>query len=678
MAQGIQLERERFCCSLCTNLLRDPVTVPCGHNFCRICISKRLDNEARSGIYNCPQCSEIFISRPTLVKNNIIALVVEQLRKTEVQLDVPDMYRDTESIDVACDFCSERKVKAVKSCLQCMASYCATHLQPHNEVPPLRKHKLVEPTASLEESICPVHQEVMKMFCQTDQRCICYLCSKDGHKGHNKVSLSAERTERQKELQVVRQKIQLRIVEKKKDVKTIQQEEDAVSHAADSALSTTEVVFTELIKTIEKKLSLMREKMNSQQNIELGLFRKIRNKVEEEIMQLNRKDIELDKLSRTEDHANFLLKYPSLSCLNVPREHPSIRIRRQRNFDRVPATVSEAKTRLHKVLDEECEKIMLAITTSTALPNMPEPKPEEDIRKQKLDFYNTIEISKPAHRQTTTQFMQAKLLQNLDSTTPFSYIKPKLPDPSGSLRLPRQKSEDLPSSEYFTGKKATFEQTRNFFPNRGYDNPDLIPPIDRPDVLPISPVRGKGNLLKTRAHFLEYACQITLNPDTAFPKLLLTKENRKVTFVSEEQDYPNHPDRFVYTWQVLSQQSLTGRCYLEVERTGKGVMVALAYKGISRAGIFSDCMFGQNGTSWGLDCFKNSCEFRHNKNKTPIPGTWSSRVGVYLDYKAGILAFYSVSKTMALLHRVETTFTEPLYVGLWLSDGAAAEICKLV
>ncbi|XP_054878310.1 tripartite motif-containing protein 16-like [Poeciliopsis prolifica] len=676
MAQGIQLERERFCCSLCTNLLRDPMTIPCGHNFCMTCINKHLDNEAPSGIYRCPQCSEFFISRPTLVKNNVIVLVVEQLRKTEVQPEVPALYRDTDSTNVACDFCSERKVKAVKSCLQCMASYCATHLQPHNEVPPLRKHRLVEPTASLEESICPVHQEVMKMFCQTDQRCICYLCAKDGHKGHNKVSMSAERTERQKELQAIQQKIQLRIAEKTKDVKTCQQAEYAVSHAADGALSTTELVFTKLIERIEKKLSLMKEKMNYQQNIELDVFRKVRNKVEDEIMELKRKDIELDQLSHTEDHVHFLLKYPSLSRLSVPKEQPSIRIRRQRYFDRVPATVSEAKMRLYKVLDEECEKILLAITNSTALPKMPEPKPEENIRKPKPNFYNTVEISRPAQRQTTTQFMQAKLLQNLDSTTPSrpSYLKPQLPEPSGNLGLPRQKLEDLPSSEYFTDNQATFEPTRNSFPERGDDNPDVIPLIDRP----ISPGSGIGNVLKTRGNFLEHACQITLNPDTAFSKLLLTKENRKVTFVSEEQDYPNHPERFAYTWQVLSQQSLSGRCYLEVQRSGKGVMVAMAYKGISRTGTFSDCMFGQNSISWGLDCFKNSCEFRHNKNKTPIPGTWSSRVGVYLDYKAGILSFYSVSETMTLLHRIQTTFTEPLYVGLWLSDGATAEICKLV
>ncbi|KAM4728287.1 tripartite motif-containing protein 16-like [Anableps anableps] len=681
MAQGIQLERERFCCSLCTKLLNNPVTVPCGHNFCMTCINKRLDNEEGSGIYSCPQCRELFMSRPILVKNSMIAFVVDELRKTEVQPEVPGNDHEADPRDVDCDFCSERKMKAVKSCLQCMASYCATHLQPHNEVPPLRKHKLVEPTANLEDSICPEHQEVMKMFCRTDQQCICYLCSKGNHRGHNKVSTAAERAERQKELQAVRQKIQLRIVEKKKDSKTVKQEEDAVSHAADSALSTTEKVFAELIKTIETKLSHIREKINSRQNIDLGLFRKVRNKVEEEIMELNRKDVELDKLYRTEDHTHFLLKYQSLSHLSQPREQPSVRLRRKRNFERVPATVSEAKKRLHKVLDEECEKILLAITGTTVLPNMVQQESEDGIMKPRPEVLQT----KPEHGQTTAQFVQSRVLQSLVSPklSRASFSKSRIDDPRASLRLSKQESVDLYNSEDFSEKKVAFATTTNISPGSGWESPDVIQikthqTERRPDVLLGRSKKDRGEVLKTRANFLEHACQITLNPDTANPNLMLTKENRKAIFVGEEQDYPNHPERFAYTWQVLSDQSINGRCYLEVERSGKGVMVAMAYKGISRAGSFGDCMFGQNSTSWALDCFKNSCEFRHNKMKTPIPGTWSSRIGVYLDHRAGILSFYSVSKTMTLLHRVQTTFTEPLYIGLWLSDGATAEICKLV
>lgn len=88
-------------------------------------------------------------------------------------------------------------------------------------------------------------------------------------------------------------------------------------------------------------------------------------------------------------------------------------------------------------------------------------------------------------------------------------------------------------------------------------------------------------------------------------------------------------------------------------------------------------MFGNNDKSWALDCFKNSYEFKYNNIRTPIPGTWSSRVGVYLDHSAGVLSFYSVTDTVKLLHKVMTKFTQPLRIGLWLSEGAAAELCKL-
>ncbi|MEQ2248209.1 hypothetical protein ILYODFUR_017018 [Ilyodon furcidens] len=124
---------------------------------------------------------------------------------------------------------------------------------------------------------------------------------------------------------------------------------------------------------MEKKLSHMKEMMHSRQNTELGRFRKVQNNVEEEIMELNRKDVELDKLYCTDDHTRFLLRYPSLSRLAEPKEQSSIRICRQRNFERVAASVSEAKKRLHKVLDEECEKIVLAITGAMGLPSMPLP-----------------------------------------------------------------------------------------------------------------------------------------------------------------------------------------------------------------------------------------------------------------------------------------------------------------
>uniref|UniRef100_A0A8C5E3V7 B box-type domain-containing protein n=1 Tax=Gouania willdenowi TaxID=441366 RepID=A0A8C5E3V7_GOUWI len=286
----------------------------------------------------------------------MLAELVEEKKKNRHQ-DDPDDQRFAAAEDVACDVCTERKLKASKSCLVCVASYCEKHLQPHHESAALKRHKLVDPSKKIQEKICSRHDEVMKMFCRTDQQCICIICSIEEHKDHD--------------------------------------------------------------------------------------------------------------------------------------------------------------------------------------------------------------------------------------------------------------------------------------------------------------------MLRTRAGFLKYSQEITLDPNTTQRKLRLSEGNRKVTLMEEDQLHPDHPDRFTGWSQVLSRESLTGRCYWEVEWRGGGVDVSVAYKSISRTGRGKECVFGLNHKSWMLICFPNSYTFYHNNIESLVSGPQSSRIGVYVDHTAGILSFYSVSETMTLLHRVITTFTEPLHAGVY-------------
>ncbi|KAM9359621.1 tripartite motif-containing protein 16-like [Symphorus nematophorus] len=558
MAQkGMQLDRETFSCSICLDLLKDPVTVPCGHSYCMSCIKGSWDEEEeRKKVYSCPQCRQTFTQRPVLVKSTMLAALVEQLKQTGLLAAPADLcYAGPE--DVACDVCTGRKLRAFKSCLFCLVSYCENHLQPHYDVAQLKKHKLVEPSKNLQENICSRHDEVMKIFCRTDQQYICYLCSLDDHKGHDTVSAAAERTERQRELEVSRQNIQQRIQDREKDVKVLQQEVEAISRSADKAVEDSEKIFTELICLVEKRRSDVKQQVRSQQETEVSRVKELQEKLEQEITELKRKDAELKQLSHTEDHNQFLHNYPSLSALSESTNSSSINIRPLRYFEDMTATVSQLRDKLQDVLSEKWTNIPLTVTEVDAL--LPQPQPEP----------------------------------------------------------------------------------------------------------------------KTRAEFLKYSREITLDPNTANAWLSLSEGNRKATGMNGPQSYCSHRDRFTEWEQVLSRESLTGRCYWEVEWSGRGVDVAVAYKNISRAGGSHEARFGSNDKSWALYCDANSYTFSYNNVHRTISGPLSSRVGVFLDHSAGILSFYSVSKTMVLLHRVQTTFTQPLHAGLLLYAGETAELCQL-
>ncbi|XP_076142682.1 NACHT, LRR and PYD domains-containing protein 12-like isoform X2 [Alosa pseudoharengus] len=161
----------------------------------------------------------------------------------------------------------------------------------------------------------------------------------------------------------------------------------------------------------------------------------------------------------------------------------------------------------------------------------------------------------------------------------------------------------------------------------------------------------------------KYACELTLDPNTANPGVALSNNNTKVTALWGEQPYPEHSERFTFYRQVLCRECLSGRCYWEVEWSGKEVEIAVAYKSIPRKG--GDSGFGWN-KAWSLSCSDNSYSVCQNMCRTviPPPSSGSSRVGVYLDWPAGTLSFYSVSSnTLTHLHTFHSTFTEPLYPG---------------
>ncbi|XP_058470226.1 NLR family CARD domain-containing protein 3-like [Solea solea] len=176
----------------------------------------------------------------------------------------------------------------------------------------------------------------------------------------------------------------------------------------------------------------------------------------------------------------------------------------------------------------------------------------------------------------------------------------------------------------------------------------------------------------------KYSCELELDTNTMNRELKLSDDNRKVTRVTEDQSYPDHPDRFEFFPQLLCRPGLTGCCYWEVEWRGR-VYISLSYRGIKRKGIGSDCLFGHNDQSWSLFCSDDhSYSVRHCGTQTPIMSSVSHRVSVHVDCPAGILSFYSVSSDSLIhLHTFRTTFTEPVNPGFLVWPGSSVSLCPL-
>ncbi|XP_034148012.1 tripartite motif-containing protein 16-like [Esox lucius] len=533
-------------CSICLDLLKDPVTIPCGHSYCMGCIKGCLHQEDDRGIYSCPQCRQTFIPRPVLNRNTMFSELVENLKKTRHQAAPPDHYYAGPG-DVECDFCTGRKLKAVKSCLVCLASYCETHLQPHCDFPVFKKHKLVQASKQLQEKICSHHDKILEVYCRTDQQCICLLCTMDEHKGHDTVSAAAERTEKQRQFGEKYLESQKSIGGREKKIQELRQAVDTLKHSAQAAVEDSERIFTELICYIEKRRSELKELIRAQEKTEVSRAERLLKKLEQEVAELRRRDVELKQLSHTEDHIHFLQSFQSLCVSPGSEVLPSITVYPHISFEHVKKSLSELKGQIQDICKKELDRISGEVTR--------------------------VQIGPPAEP-------------------------------------------------------------------------------------------------KTREGFLTYSCQLTLDPNTVYQNLCLSEENRKVTWSDEVQSYPDHPDRFTSCRQVLCREGLSGVCYWEVEWSGQWVRVAFSYKEISRKGDGGESWFGNNDQSWMLSCSTSSGGFYHDSTSTDIPVPCSSRVGVYLDHRAGTLSFYSVSDTMTLLHRVQTTFTQPLYPGFYVYSGS--------
>ncbi|KAL6491461.1 hypothetical protein MHYP_G00018060, partial [Metynnis hypsauchen] len=376
---SISVDQSQFSCSICLDLLMDPVTIPCGHNFCKTCLKSFWDEEDLKGVYSCPQCRCSFTPRPVVGKNNMLAEVVEKLKTSGQATSAAHSPAGPEEVE--CDFCTGTKLKALKSCLVCRASYCETHVQSHYESSAFKNHKLVKVSRRLQEQICSEHERHLEVYCRTDQQCICMLCTMDGHKGHNTVSGAAERAEKQNQLVETRRKFQQKIQEKEKELQELKKAVESHTSSAQAAVKNCEKIFSELICSIERKRSELSELIRAQEKAAVTRAEEALKRLEQEIEELRRRDADLEQLSHTENHIQFLQSFPSLSAPPEFAGCSTTVFSPLLTFEEVVKTMFQ----LSETLEEHCEQGFETISSGVK-EIMVVPLPEPQSREELLEY----------------------------------------------------------------------------------------------------------------------------------------------------------------------------------------------------------------------------------------------------------------------------------------------------
>ncbi|XP_016410331.1 E3 ubiquitin/ISG15 ligase TRIM25-like [Sinocyclocheilus rhinocerous] len=435
---SISCAEDQFCCPVCLDLLKVPVTIPCGHSYCMSCISDVWDQEDQKGIYRCPLCKQTFSPRPVLGKNVVIAEMVEKLTKTRLQAAGPAVHH-TESGDVQCDSCTGIKQKAVKSCLECQSSYCQNHLEQHENLFRSKKHNLMDATGRLQEMICSQHDKMLEMYCRTDQRCICMMCLVDEHKSHDTVSAVAERKEKQRYFEDTQRNIQKIIQQKEKVFQELREAVKSHKRSAQTAVEDSERIFTELIRSIEKCRSEVKQLIRHQERAAVSKAEELLEQLELELDDLRWRDAELKQLSETKDHVHFL---KSLSSVSFSESTDGFTVTNH-SFDDVVKSVSQLRDKLQQFSIDEAENISKRVKIIQVIQT-----PEYQAREEFLQYSHPMEFtakeSKPPASTSASPFEGWK--STLPASTPADPFEGRATLPASTPADPFEGRATLPAS----------------------------------------------------------------------------------------------------------------------------------------------------------------------------------------------------------------------------------------
>ncbi|XP_028440126.1 E3 ubiquitin-protein ligase TRIM39-like [Perca flavescens] len=312
-AASCLLTEDQFLCSICLDVFTDPVTIPCGHNFCKTCITEHWELNVPN---QCPNCKEVCNTGPELRVNTLISEVAAQFRQSAQQKASSSSSSSSEQqvskpAEVPCDVCTGTKLKALKSCLVCLDSYCETHLEPHLTRSGLKRHQLIDPVENLEGRMCTKHDKLLELFCKTDLMCVCMLCTISDHKTHDVVPLKEEYEVKKAELGA---KIQQMIQKRRLKIQEIKHSVELSDKDADREIAGGVQAFTALKECVERSQAELINTIKEKQRKTEKQAERLIKELEQDISELKKRSTEVEQLSQSEDHLHFFQGFMSLNA----------------------------------------------------------------------------------------------------------------------------------------------------------------------------------------------------------------------------------------------------------------------------------------------------------------------------------------------------------------------------
>uniref|UniRef100_A0A3B4TJJ1 G protein-coupled receptor 156 n=1 Tax=Seriola dumerili TaxID=41447 RepID=A0A3B4TJJ1_SERDU len=312
----IVLSKEQLLCPICLDLFNLPVSTPCGHNFCRDCIQGYWQS---ANLSQCPMCKQKFYRRPELKVNTFISEVASQFQKSlekesENDASTVDQYSGHEG-GVSCDVCAGKRVKAQKSCLDCLASFCETHLEPHHVLGTFKNHHLINPTMNMQDRVCKQHEKLLELFCNTDQTYVCQICIRTDHKAHHTVPIEDKSRDMRAEVGRINEEVEKMIHGRLQEIREINQTVKVSGGNTEREIEESLHVFTKLLHLIQRGQAEVVEVIGAKQRQVENRAGGLIMELEQEVRDLRQRNTELEQLSRTEDDLYFLQSFPAFSAL---------------------------------------------------------------------------------------------------------------------------------------------------------------------------------------------------------------------------------------------------------------------------------------------------------------------------------------------------------------------------